>query len=118
MTKNQKIWMWVFVAMFAIPEILWSPILNFYYQLSQTNRSGGTYPLRYNFLQNSDNLNYLRLIIFMQLIGLLGVLIIVVKNKNGRSKLLSYLYITLLSILMLIVGFLLYFTLVFSINIM
>ncbi len=27
MSKKQKIWMWIFIAMFAIPEILWGSII-------------------------------------------------------------------------------------------
>jgi hypothetical protein len=118
MTKKQKIWMWIFIAMFAVPEILWSPVMNFYYQLSQTGGSGGTHPLRYNFLQYSDNLSYLKFVIFVQLLGLIGALIIALKNKNSKNKILRYLFILLLSLFVLIVGFVLYFALSFSINVM
>ena len=104
--------------MFALPEILWSPVGNFYYELSQTGTSGGTQPFRYNFLQNSDNLIYLKLIILLQLIGLLSVLFYLIKNKYIANRLLRDSVITLLVILSIIVGFVLYFAAVFSINIM
>ena len=104
--------------MFALPEILWSPIANFYYELSQTSRSGGTHPFRYNFLQNSDNLNYLRFVIAIQFIGLLLALISVIKNMDRKNKLIKYLFVSLLCILAIIVGFTLYFALTFSIEIM
>ena len=81
MTKTQKILAWIFGAMFVVPEILWSPVVNFYYELLQTSKSGGTHPFRYNFLQNSDNLNYLKFVIALQFVGLLLALIFVTKNK-------------------------------------
>jgi len=118
MTKKQKIWMWIFVAMFAIPEILWSPVLNFYYEFLQSSWTSNVHPIRYNFLQNSDNLNYLKLVVFLQLVGLLGVLFFTLKNKNNKNKILRYLFITLLSVLILLTGFFLYFAMSFSINVM
>jgi len=118
MTKKEKIWTWIFIAMFALPEILWSPIANFYYELSQTSKSGGTHPFRYNFLQKSDNLNYLKLVIALQFIGLLLVLFSLIKNKFGTNKLIKYLSVILLVILLVTVGFVLYFAMTFSINIL
>ena len=118
MTKKQRIWLWIFIAMFAIPEILWSPVANFYYELSQTSKSGGTHPFRYNFLQNSDNLHYLRLVIFLQFMGLLLLLASVVKNKPFKNKSLKYFLIALLSILLILATFAFYFAMTFSIDIM
>ena len=118
MTKTQKIWMWIFIAMFLVPEFFWSPVGNFYYQLSQTNQSGGTHPFRYNFLQNSDNLVYLKLVLELQVIGLLLLLFFLIKHKYINNKIARYLIYTLLIILLIIVGFVLYFTTNFSINIM
>lgn len=118
MTKKQKIWMWIFIAMFAIPEILWSPIANFYYQLSQTSKSGGTHPFRDNFLQNSDNLSYLKFVVALQFVGLLLLLIYLLRNKYAQNKLLKYLFTTILFIFLVIVGFALYFIMTFSINIL
>jgi len=90
MTKTQKIWMWIFLALFAAPEILWSPVINFYYELSQTGISGGTHPWRNNFLQNSDNLNYLKFVIFFQLISLILFLICLIKNRKNIKKITSF----------------------------
>jgi len=47
MDKRQKIWLGIFGAMFLVPEILWSPMIDFYYQLIlQSNSSGIVPPLR------------------------------------------------------------------------
>ena len=110
--------MWIFIAMFALPEILWSPVGNFYYQLSQTSKSGGTHPFRDNFFQNSDNLNYLKFVIALQFVGLLLTLSFLIKNKYVANKLIKYLFAILLIILLIIVGFALYFAMTFSINIL
>jgi len=117
MTKTQKIWMWIFIAMFAIPEILWSPVSNFYYELTQTSKSGGTHPFRYNFLQSSDNLGYLKFVITLQFIGLLLILFYLLKNKYISNKLIRYLFVVLLTILLVLIGFALYFAMTFSIEI-
>jgi hypothetical protein len=118
MTKTQKIWLWIFIAMFALPEILWSPILNFYYELSQSNKTSFIKPLRDNFLQNTDNLNILKLIIFLQLIGLLLILVSLIRNKEIKSKIIKYFLIILLIILFIIVGFVFYFASIFSVDIL
>ncbi len=86
MSKIQKIWMWIFIAMFAIPEILWSPVLNFYYGFWQSGRSGNVNTLRNNFLQKADNWNYLKFIILLQLIGLVLFLIQLIRNKKSIKK--------------------------------
>jgi hypothetical protein len=114
MSKMNKIWMWIFIAMFAIPEILWSPIVNFYYELSQTSLSGGTHPLRNNFLQISDNLWYLKFVIFFQLVGLLLFLVYLVKNRKN-IKLVYYLFSLILSlIILMLTAFALYFAISFD----
>lgn len=111
LTKKQKIWLWIFGAMFAIPEIVWSPVLNFYYEFWQSGWSGNVHPIRNNFLQNSDNLNYLKLIFFIQSIGLILFLISLIKNRKS-IKLSNYLLLIVLSIIiLLLVAFVLYFAL-------
>ena len=75
MTTKQKAWSFIFTAMFALPEILWSPIINYIYELSQTSHSGGTHPYRYNFLQHPDNINLLSTVLFIQFLGLTLTLI-------------------------------------------
>jgi len=82
MTRLQKIWMWIFIAMFAVPEILWSPVANFLY----TFWKGGNIPsiLRDNFLISSDYRKLAIIVIFIQGIGALlsSVLIFRSSIKN------------------------------------
>jgi hypothetical protein len=72
MTKKQKIWFAIFAAMFLIPEVLWSPVGNFYYELI---KPGNDYPIRDNFLMKTDNANLLVLVFSVQAIGLIGLFI-------------------------------------------
>ena len=80
MSKVQKIWMWVFIAMFAVPEILWSPIINFLY----TFWKGGNTPviLRDNFLIHSDYRKLAIIIVLLQCLGLLSSLILIYKTST------------------------------------
>jgi len=118
MTKIQKIWLWIFVAMFAVPEILWSPVVNFYYEFLQSSWTSYVQPFRDSFLQDSDNLNYLRFVIFLQFMGLLLSLASIVRNNFFHNKVIKYFIVVLLSLLLIIVGFTLLFAMTFSIDIM
>jgi|GEM_PF-1837862 hypothetical protein len=115
LSKVQKIWLWIFGAIFLIPEMLWSPIMNFYYELLQTSKSGGTYPFRDNFLQNPDNLKYLRFVILLQSIGSISFLILWIKNKrNINSKLVFWVVLFFNLLIVLISIFASYFALSFN----
>ncbi|OGZ91430.1 MAG: hypothetical protein A2599_01095 [Candidatus Staskawiczbacteria bacterium RIFOXYD1_FULL_39_28] len=103
--------------MFIVPEILWSPVVNFYYEFFQSSRTSNVHPIRDNFLQNSDNLSYLKFVIALQFIGLLLALIFLVKNKYCRKKIIKYLLIALLSVTLIITGFALYSAMTLSMEI-
>jgi hypothetical protein len=68
MTKQQKIWFWVGVAVAALPEIFWSPVGNLVYSFYQNTNE--TIIMRPNWLSHSDNINWLSAILFLQFIGL------------------------------------------------
>ncbi len=96
MSKRQKIWLGIFGAMFLIPEILWSPIIDFYYQLIlQSNSSGMVSSLRQNFLTKSDNISILKFVISIQLLGLSLFLVkfLSLKIKNKIIKIISILFL-------------------------
>jgi len=96
MTKNQKIWFSVFLAIFIIPEILWSPLANFYYELLHT---GDVFPLRASFLTNSDNFAIWKFVLWVQFSGLFfaaGTLII-----SNTKKIIKFLGIIPLIVLIL-----------------
>ena len=90
-TKTQKIWLFIFLAMFIVPEVLWSPVTDFYYQLLQTNRTSNIISLRDNFITNSSDNNYFRIVTFMQLAGLILSLVLMIKNRKEIGNFWGYL---------------------------
>ncbi|MFA6376783.1 MAG: hypothetical protein WCX69_05295 [Candidatus Paceibacterota bacterium] len=109
MPKKQKLWFALSLAMFLIPEILWSPIANFYYGIVQDSKVGGDYhEFRNNFLTYGDNVGILKFVIFLQFLGLLIAFIISLTAKYN-NKIIKKLTILLLSIFILIIGFVVLF---------
>jgi uncharacterized membrane protein YkgB len=105
MKKMQKVWLGVFLAMFLVPEILWSPVGNFVYELSQTSHGGGTHPFRQTFLENSDNINYLSTVLFIQLLGVFITFIyLLVLNKKIKNKMVLW-SVIILSFFLAVVSF-------------
>ncbi len=106
MTKKQKIWLGVFLAMFIIPEILWSPVGNMIYELSQSGRGGDTYPFRMTFLENSDNANVLQKILFLQFLGLFfSAIYLFVIRKVLAKPYIAYIVASILFLLSVVVFF-------------
>ena len=93
MTKKQKVWLGIFLAMFIVPEVLWSPVGNVINSLLQ---SGKVHPqiLRDNFLLNYKYENILKTIITIQSIGVILALFYFVKiRKNISNHFLWIIYI-------------------------
>ena len=87
MTKKQKIWLGVFLAMFLVPEILWSPVGNIIFELFQ---SGNAVSLRNNFLTNYQHIFIYRFVLILQLSGLLFTSITFLKFNTFKNKFLKY----------------------------
>ena len=79
--SGQKIWMWIFIAMFAIPEILFSIILS-----SIINYHGKDFLTLSSLFVNGrffiNNPFYFFITIIIEMIGVLGLLVISVKTKK------------------------------------
>lgn len=100
MTKVQKIWLVISATFFIIPELLWSPVLNFIYIFFQN--SNHPVALRGNFLTyNNPGIMY-RSIIFIQMFGLLFYIFGLYKNKKNYNSILFYVLLFLTIILFLI----------------
>ncbi len=109
MTKTQKIWLWVSVAMFVVPEVLWSPVGNFLY----TFYRGGNIPVifRNNFLISSDYRSLLISVVFLQSVGALVSFILLCKSLNkGILKTL----LCLVTFLFLLASFCVFFILLLT----
>ncbi len=100
MTKKQKIWLGVFVAMFVLPEILWSPVGNSVHDFLQDGSSVGVF--RPNFLMKPDNSGLLLFCLAFQLVGIISSTILIFKAKiNSWVRLFL---ILVLVILLMVVG--------------
>jgi hypothetical protein len=101
MTKTQKIWLWVSVAMFVVPEVLCSFLLSSFANLLGRELS----PLYTIFIKQqffTDHPMYLFLLLAIEIAGLLILLIINIRYR--KSVIISI----LLSILLLWLLFVLY----------
>jgi ABC-type bacteriocin/lantibiotic exporter with double-glycine peptidase domain len=99
MSKKQKMCLWIFLGMFIVPEVLWSPSSDLFYGFY--NNSGG---FRHTFLQNSDYINILSTVLCIQLAGLVfSFIYIAFIHKQVKNKFLLWLSLLILFILSLIV---------------
>ena len=104
MTKQQRTWLAVFLVMFLVPEVLWSPVGNLVFDFFQ--RTNNVEIFRPNFLTVSDNINLLLYVVCFQFIGILGSTIIAIKaNVASLSKLIL---VSVMTIVLLVTGFVLY----------
>ncbi len=102
MKTKQKSLLMLFLGLFIIPEILWSPVANYVYELSQVG--GKIHSLRGNFLTAASNYSFIwyGLIVLIQLVGLVGVLILIVRfNKEYFSNKLQYVLCLLIVFILL-----------------
>lgn len=83
MTKVQKIWLWVFLAMFVVPEALFSFII-----LSAANLMGANFSPLYSLFIDPQYLTnhtvYLFTALAIEWLGMLGLLITSIKNKTSK----------------------------------
>jgi len=111
MAKKQKIWLAIFLAMFLVPEILWSPYSSFYYAILFSN-SGDSFQL-FNLAPNPKSLIIQKLIVFVQFSGLLSSLFVLSKSqiKNKSIKLFAN---SILTVLLILAFYFLFFIFNFS----
>ncbi len=98
-SMNKKILLITFTALFIIPEILWSPLLNAIYNFFNS----GSYLRDTNFLSFSNSI--LSFIFFLETAGLIGVTTTIfnyIKLSTGIKKLLFILSFLLLALLSLV----------------
>lgn len=81
MTKTQKIWLWIFLAMFLVPEILFSITIS-----SIVNYSGKDFLTLFSFFVDDrffiNNPFYFLTTLTIEWIGLLGLLIMAIKSRK------------------------------------
>lgn len=105
MTKIQKVWLWVSVLMFIIPEILFSFIVSFFASLYGV----GNFPFLYEHFINPqffiDNPIYLFIALSIECFGMLGLLICNIKFNHHKYKIIPTVIIALILILLLFIFF-------------
>ncbi len=102
MAKKQKIWLAVFLAMFLVPEILWSPIGNFLYNMVRFIFGLGEGRVFYGLLSfpdSSESSVFLIICLLIQILGLSGTLSFVLRMSIKR--LVKYLLLILLIVLII-----------------
>ncbi|OGZ79174.1 MAG: hypothetical protein A2358_04245 [Candidatus Staskawiczbacteria bacterium RIFOXYB1_FULL_37_44] len=91
MTKTQKIWMWIFIAMFAVPEILWGDIVKI---------------LKISFIPIYKSVQYFTdkpgiafLVIIVEIIGISGIFYLLNKKVKKINVVLKYILDAILVII-------------------
>lgn len=93
MTKVQKIWMWIFGAMFLIPEILWGNLIKIF---------GISFlPIYRNVQLFIDEPSVVFLIIIIEIIGIVGIIYLLNKKNIIINLALKYIFDTALIIILL-----------------
>lgn len=103
MTKIQKIWMWVFGAMFALPEILFLNIMSFVIYFL-----GGSIPTIFSLISNGYHISptYFLIILSIEIFGVLGLFILSIKfNRRLFAVLLGIIFLWLVFIFCFIKAF-------------
>lgn len=113
MTKKQKVWLGIFLAVFIVPEVLWNPVVNTLYSFFQ---SGKIIPqiFRNNFLLEYRYEYLFKLIITMQLIGIVLALFYVIKYKNNIRNLVFWPFVLICLLLAIITTFVFYLIVMFN----
>ena len=106
MTKKQKIWFWVFFAMFVVPEVLWGAVSGVLYLFFKINIR----PVFPDSQIINSHYSLVVLILVAELVGIIGVWKILIKNNNLNKITRYFLYFIFLLIVMalIIVGYLSY----------
>ncbi|MFA5990988.1 MAG: hypothetical protein WC794_01935 [Candidatus Doudnabacteria bacterium] len=113
MTKVQKIWLSVFLAMFLVPEILWSPVGNTVYSFFQ---SGKIHPavFRNNFLLAYQYEGLLKFVIFAQTLGIILSLFNIIKFRKNIGNSIFWPLVMSCFLLAIIAIFVFYLVIIFN----
>jgi hypothetical protein len=103
MNKIQKLWLTIFLAIFIIPEILWSPLMNYIYSLTVPLMNGSVQVVRNNFLLQTQNINLYNSVVFIQFLGIfLAFIYWIVVGRKVQNKLMFWSIVLLFFILSLV----------------
>src|SRR3989344_6363136 len=100
MSKPQKIWLWVSAVLFLLPEILWSPLVNFAYSFFMPTVHGSSQIWRDSFLLNSQFESFYIMVLLIQLLSIIAFTLEWIRLRNSLKSKSTYLIILILSILL------------------
>lgn len=105
MEKRKKILAWIFLAMFIVPEILWSPVFNYIYSFFVPTVNGSVQVWRDNFVINSKSgdVALILTVLTVQIIGLIGTLRFIILKKDMNIAL-KIILVLILAILLVVTG--------------
>ena len=116
MSKNQKIWLTIFLAMFLVPEVLWSLSGNFLYNnvrfLMNLDEAKINYGL-FKFPDSSHETIFLRIVLIIQIIGLMGIFFEVAMKMKIKM---AFKYLILAFVSLLLLSTILFLFFVFNFN--
>ena len=102
----QKVWLWIFGAMFAVPEILWGNLLKIF--------KINFLPIYKDVQYFTDNPKMAFLVIIAEIIGIFGIIYFLNKKSLGIDKKIKYVLNALLVFISLILIVSLYLSSVMS----
>ncbi|MDO8659426.1 MAG: hypothetical protein Q7K54_02380 [Candidatus Parcubacteria bacterium] len=99
MTKQQKTWLYVFLAMFLVPEILFSFVISMTITFFGASFQGlSRFFINQQFI--IDHPEYVLTFLFIEIVGTLGLLILNLKLNTNKSR---TVVTTLLSVILIII---------------
>ena len=110
---NKKKQLWVFLAMFAVPEILWNPVVNILYSFFQSGK------INPNIFRNSFLLEYkyeplLKFFIIVQFIGIMLTMFYIIKYRKNIKNLIFWPLVLICSVSVIIQAFAFYLMILFN----
>jgi len=113
MNKSQKIWLWISILLFIIPEILWSSIGNVLYSFFQSGKINPSI-FRNNFLLEYKNESLLKLFIIIQLFSIISAMFCVIKCRKNIPLSLLWISAFVFSIFLIMTVFIFYLLMIFN----
>lgn len=110
MTKKQKIWFAIFLAMFLVPEVLWGFLNTFFYGAIFK----GDGPSNFSLLPIIESNTLNTTISFIEFVGVLGATIIIIAFYRPKNIVLKIVAVTIFLIFLLLISYLLLFSLNFN----
>ncbi len=96
MTKVKKIWLGTLMLIFIVPEILWSPAINFWYAWYKPTVSGYYQIWRNNFLHKPGNAGIWSNLMLLEFFGIFLTAVYLISIRESiKNKLIRWVLISI-----------------------